>query len=456
VCIIFSNSIVCFSELHGEELMNNGPENSIKNWFHKNTLARTLSQISDQEYAVLAGNRMIDLAPVMLPRPEYVVTNNNYFDWPIAVQIQDTVIVLFSRRKYHWGRKYDKEPRSDENSGIRMITRSSDRGTTWSDPVDVIEQAGQWEKSLFGGWGGGLGAHNNTVYLALNEGIYRSDDKGATWKLATKEPDFSGLPENIQPVSDISINKNNKSGTAETAAPLWSPGMRLTFDSRHGLVIWSTRAFKPKGRDGKTNTDYGKYLCAVYSPDFGRTWQFHEQALPKGLYLNEITPLQFKHGTAFFLRNGIRHSYYGQGFSASGWFPFTFKVSNVGPVYTTDTPDLIFNPESKRLEAAATFRNRKKPMELHLYSITPEEIASGSAEWRFDGVLLQYQSRFGKSDGMNPVGGIADTKAGVHRIYIWAGDGKNRAGIFEYRRTLDTASLRNYLLSARKQKNEKK
>jgi len=418
-------------------------------WYHADALARQLSQLSESEYGRLRDSALMDFRPVVLPREPWVVQGNDYFDWPIACRVDDTVLVLYDRRRFHWGGPGGNSERMNEKSGIRMIVRSTDGGRTWSDPIDVIEQAGTWKRTLFDGWGGGLGAHDGVAYLALNEGVYRSKDKGRTWSLVTEQPDFSDVPFEPTAVRGFGPGATEAGGTARAAAPFWSPGMRITFDEDHGLTLWTTRGFKPTGRDGSEPTDYGKYLCALSSPDLGRTWRFEEQSLPGGLYLNEITPLRFDGGqVAFFFRNSGHHARYGQGYSATGWFPFKFGLTNVGPVPISDTPDVIYNPETERLEAAATFRHRDKPMELRLYSIDPGELADGSGDWRFDGVLLRYRARFGQSDGMNPVGGIVDREAGVHRIYIWGGDAKKRSGIFQYSRTLDTGALRRTLLDA--------
>jgi hypothetical protein len=105
-------------------------------------------------------------------------------------------------------------------------------------------------------------------------------------------------------------------------------------------------------------------------------------------------------------------------------------------------------PEKRALSQNG-FELANEPMELRLYSIDPGALAAGNSKWQFDGTLLRYRDRFGKSDGMNPVGGVVDERAGVHRIYVWAGDGANQAGIFEYRRTLDTGALKRYLCRVR-------
>jgi len=421
----------------------------VKSWYYSDSLARRLSQLDSNEVEFLDASPLISHKPVVLPKPELVVTGNDYFDWPIATQIDKTIILLYDRRHYHWSGDTN-EPHTDKNSGIRMIIYSDDGGKTWSDPVDVLQQAGTWKYTIFGGWGGGLGVFRGIVYLVLNEGLYQSADKGRTWTLVNSEPDFSKIPGLVKPITHVG-------GTGENAADkvkatFWSPGLRLTFDTNHGLTIWSTRDFKPSGRDGKTNSYYGKYLCAIYSKDFGKTWQFEEQALPEGLYLSEITPLQFEGKLLFFLRNGINHVYYGQGYSPTGWFPIQFAITNIGPIDIIDTPGVIFNPFTGRLESTLTRRtygNSDKPMEMQLYSISPGDLASGSNKWQFEGVLLRYKGPFGKSDGMNPVGGIVDNESQLIKTYVWGGNVKGEGGIFEYSRSWDTPELSRYLKESR-------
>ncbi len=423
-------------------------------WYESDPMARKLSQLSPEEIEILDGSGLLHHKPIILPKSEYIVSGNDYFDWPIATKVEDTIVVLFDRRHFHGGKPKDAEPQWDENSGIRMILTSSDGGRSWSDPLDVFEQAGMWETTIFDGWGGGLGAHNGVVYLALNEGIYHSHDKGKSWALITPEPDFSNIPGKVKPAkADTSSGVNP---AKETTGTFWSPSMRLTFDEAHGLTLWTTRDFKPsnrnKGEAEERNANYGKYLCAIYSRDFGKSWEFEEQAIPEGVTLSEITPLQHDGKLVFFLRNGILRSYYAQAYSGSGWFPFDFAVTNVSSMNYMDTPDVIFNPVTQRYEAAVTnrtFRNSGIPMEMQLWSISPDEWAAGSATWRFEGVLLRYSKPFGMSDGMNPVASIIDEQAGVQRIYIWGGTVQEESGIFQYSRSLDTPALSKYLKSSR-------
>lgn len=419
-------------------------------WYERDALARELSQLTGGEYQRIRDTPGLAVQPIAVPREEKVVTGNDYLMWPIATRIGDTTIVLFARKRYHFGRNRLKDAREDEHSGIRMITRSSDGGRTWTEPMDLFDQVGRWDRTLFGGWGGGLGVHDGVVYLALNEGLYRSHDKGATWSLVTAEPDFGDVPLDAVPVTFTEGEKFQATAAPPVDAPLWSPGMRITFDDERGLILWSTRGFKSQGRDGSVASHYGKYLVALYSPDFGETWHYEEQKLPEGIYLNEITPVSFDNGKlAFFLRQGGHDQHFAQGYSETGWFPFDFATTSVGPTKVMDTPDVIFNPRNGRLEAVAPFRFLDQPMEMRLYSIAAEALARGESEWRYDGTLARYEERFSRSDGFNPVGGVVDPEAGLHRFHVWGGDVRNRAAIFEYRRTLDTSALQEALLNTR-------
>lgn len=427
---------------------------ALSDWYTRDALARALSQLTDPEYARIARTPGLDVHPVAVPRAEKVVGKNDYFMWPIATRIDDTDIVLFARKRYHFGRNRQKHDREDSHSGIRMITRSTDGGRNWTEPMDLFEQVGRWDRTLFGGWGGGLGVHEGMVYLALNEGLYRSEDMGETWSLVTGEPNFDAVPLDPVPVTVTEGEKFQATGAPPVDAPLWSPGMRITFDDERGLVLWSTRGFKSEGRDGSVASHYGKYLCAFYSPDFGETWHYQEQKLPEGIYLNEITPVSYDGGKVmFFLRQGGHDQHYAQGYSETGWFPFDFATTSVGPTKVMDTPDVIYNPRNERLEAVAPFRFLDRPMEMRLYSIAAEALARGESEWRYDGTLARYRDKFGGSDGFNPVGGVIDPEAGLHRFHVWGGDVRNRAAIFEYRRSLDTQPLRAALRGDRKASN---
>lgn len=392
-------------------------------WYREDERARTLSQLTEEELAKFSGTNLLDVRPVIVPTPENTVGANDYFMWPIAAMVENTMVVLYSRCPCHWG---PDSAKSGGMGGIRMVVTSSDGGRTWSDPVDVLE-AGKWKKTPFRGCGGGLGVHDGVVYLALCQGVYCSRDKGRTWALVTEEPDFSRVP-----------------------GITWAPGMRITFDAEHGLTIWTTSGFSLDYEARAKRGEYGTHMVAVYSPDFGKTWRHQSQPLPDGLRLSEVTAIQFEGQIAFFLRNGLKKTHFGQGYSAAGWFPFQFACSNIGPVEIVDTPDIQLNPRTKRLEAGVPFRRGNGPgpkgrMKVNLYSIAVDELAAGSTEWRYDGTLIRYRGRFGVSDGFNIVGSVVDTKRGRKVYHVWGGDCTGTAGIFQYSVSLDTSAAARYL-----------
>jgi hypothetical protein len=223
--------------------------------------------------------------------------------------------------------------------------------------------------------------------------------------------------------------------------------MRLTFDIEHGMTIWTTSGFASVRKE---ITDYGNRLCALYSRDEGKTWRYEEQALPKGIGLSEVTPVHFDGQIAFLLRNGLRNVQYAQAYSETGWFPFRFGISNIGPVGIVDTPDIAFNPVTRQLEAAVSHRKGGGPgptgvMKVNLYSIAPSEMAAGRTDWRFEGTLLRYRETFGKSDGFNPVGSVIDAETGWQHLHVWGGDGTDKAAIFQVSRSLETPAVRDYL-----------
>ena len=143
---------------------------------------------------------------------------------------------------------------------------------------------------------------------------------------------------------------------------------------------------------------------------------------------------------------------YAQAFSKTGWFPFNFAFTNVEAQWVMDTPDLIFNPVTKRFEAIVDHRygagpGPKKKQKMNIYSMGEAELFSGKTEWRYEGTLARYRNKFGPVDGMNPVGSVI--LDGKQYIYVWGGDGKHKAGIFQYTRSLQTDKLSHYLLKTR-------
>ena len=116
-----------------------------------------------------------------------------------------------------------------------------------------------------------------------------------------------------------------------------------------------------------------------------------------------------------------------------------------------DTPDIIYNPVTRRIEAAVTNRggggkgreSDRTVCTLNLWSIDPQVLLVGESDWRFDGTLLERLTidtpKF--HDGMHPAGGVVDQKRGLHHVFVWVGYYDGPAGIFRISRSLKTDEL---------------
>ena len=125
-----------------------------------------------------------------------------------------------------------------------------------------------------------------------------------------------------------------------------------------------------------------------------------------------------------------------------------------------DTVDIALNPVTQRFEVVATNRSgggegrtQDANFTLNLYSIEPEALLSGSADWRFEGSLFERRSpqlpvvknQFG--DGCHPAAAVIDETEGVQHVFVYLGGVKGPAGIFHLKRTLDTPKLAAFLKS---------
>ena len=120
-----------------------------------------------------------------------------------------------------------------------------------------------------------------------------------------------------------------------------------------------------------------------------------------------------------------------------------------------DTAEVIFNPVSDRIEMLQSHRwgggpgktgttiadhPDKEISSLNLWSIDPDALLAGSAEWRFDGTLIERigYSRKGNRDGLHPGGSVIDTYRNQQHIFVYAGWRRTPASLFRISRTLDT------------------
>jgi hypothetical protein len=235
------------------------------------------------------------------------------------------------------------------------------------------------------------------------------------------------------------------------------------------------------GQDGWTG--FTDQMCVAYSKDGGRTWYEEQHKVPitaaaepamlvyKGALIMIGRPMD-KDKAAYDAKKFTTP--YIQYWSKTGWFPLESKLTNMCttdrwksgvPGKGQDTPDLSFNPVTKRLEVVATDRmgggveerRWQVPYSLNLWSIDPEDLLAGSAEWRFEGCLFERQTAEPDRalpleemcDGCHPAGAVIDEEEGVQHIFVYMGCPAGPAGIFYLKRTLETDKLSDFLMESK-------
>ena len=185
---------------------------------------------------------------------------------------------------------------------------------------------------------------------------------------------------------------------------------------------------------------YSRNIHVAYSQDGGRTWQEQKHEVP---ILAPAEPAMLLHEGALILIGRSHHPIaydrktwttpYIQHWSKSGWFPLQSRLTNMRCTDRKkerkagkglDTVDLSFNPVTKRLEVLATdrmgggidARRWSVSFSLNLWSIDPEALLAGSAEWRFEGCLFDRQAEGSSSlamgDGCHPASAVIDEQQG--------------------------------------------
>ena len=253
--------------------------------------------------------------------------------------------------------------------------------------------------------GGGVVAINN-------HGVFRSDDKGRTWKhFAT------ALRDDTFPHPIVNI------------------GPRVIDHPACGLLAfgnWFGSATGPKKSDR---------LVVLQSDDGGEHWEAesHEAGF------QQYEPAVLVHDEKFLIvtRNQTTGRDHRQMTWLPGEKPEIIDTNLEDPRYV-DTVDLSFNPVTRRLELIRSERYR---MELWLWSIDPADWQTG--QWRRECRLLAREGKFySTADGFHPAGAVVDEKHGVQHIFIYAGHPNGPAGVFRITRTLDTPKLTSILSQA--------
>ncbi|MFW6189801.1 MAG: hypothetical protein ACOC7T_05135 [Planctomycetota bacterium] len=407
---------------------------------------------------------VLQIRPVVLPEGELLKGNNGHFGWPVAAKTDQSVVCVFHRKPQHWGVEGHSLP-SDEHTTRAAVAFSTDGCRTWSEPAPIERFADRPIEDCRLGFGNTIGAlPDGSVAVVTPYGVFRTRDCGRTWK-----------------------HLQGAFGGRQLPGPKTNNGPRLCTHPEWGaLAPGHAVARNNPERYSRQTTEEGTpwippEIWLRYSRDGGETWAEKKQDLPE--FASCVEPAVTNHDGALIVlgRCHGRQSFdpdarlwhYVQLVSRDGKEPFEAKLTTItatdvegrawhGP-WTQDTVEVSFNPVSGRLEALATNRNGGGPpnehavegMSLNLWSIDPDELLAGSADWRFDGTLVQRRGRMTDGfDGMHPGAAVTDRQAGLQHIFCYAGFGSHRfvdahrrgiAGIFRITRTLDTPTLSAHL-----------
>ncbi len=375
---------------------------------------------------------LLEVVPVHLPR--HPKGNNNHFGWPVATLVGDTIIVVHRAMPGH-NRKLSGG--ADEDTTYSMIVRSSDGGKTWSEPYDIRECMTEEDRNRGGSVplvhrykfdpdnGSPLGCklHLNsvgtladgTVMLVSNHGVFRSMDRGLTWKhlrMAFREDQHEG--------------------------PFVYVGPRLLEDPRHGLLLFAHHSIY---RNRKPH-DIARELAIYRSMDRGETWKRTVLALPDWCKPAEPDVILHDEGYVAILRNQAPANILAQvRFDVGGKGLKDVSNTNMKTRRSVDTSAICFNPVTGRFEVV---QSRREDMSIHLYSLAPADW--DSAQWRHEGRLFKRQGSFySTADGFHTGGAVVDLKRGVQHVFFYSGAPGGPAGVFRMTRTLDTPRLAEFL-----------
>ncbi len=367
---------------------------------------------------------LLELAPVNLPVDP--PGDCNHFGWPIATQTGDTIVVMHRRIPGH---RASGSGGPHEKMSYGIVLRSDDGGQTWSRPYDLrdcmapedrnrggivpLSHRMKFDKGNLSPLGYKVHLHSigttrdGAVIAINNHGVFRSDDRGRTWKHFSKALRDDTFPHQI-------INL----------------GPRILDHPEHGLLAFGNWFGEVDSYHKLSNC-----LVTIRSRDGGATWQVEDH--PAGFPQYEPAVLLHDERFLFVTRDQTKVDSHRQMIWSPGSPPQIIKTNLQDP-RLVDTVDFSFNPVTKRFEIVRSERHR---MQLWLWSIDPQDWGTG--QWRRECRLLDRDGSFYKdADGFHPAGAVVDSARGVQHIFFYSGHPNGPAGVFRLTRTLRTEILK--------------
>ena len=395
----------------------------------------------------------------------------NHLGWPIATVLSSGVFVMaYARQAGH----------SSGDSSIfagRYITRSIDL-ENWNPPGPFPNQAGRIGNLEGEIIEGGAALHaigvsllsNGTervILLTSNREVYISDDNGVSWTLL--ENRFDGMLTGALQIGPNLINH-----------PAF--GMMAVFSQEGPSIDNDRRNYIVRSLDGGESWEERVWLNSVAARSVEpaiATWgdghmimiareYYQPFASPNGRYYH-YTQHVYRHEDCSFsevnfttARTNIRgNAIIGQSCHDTAeviFNPITGRIEMIqshrlggGPGQTGSTAAVGINGDaSDYFSSHPNSENFTQSIDdeptssLNIWSIDPDDLLLGSADWRFDGTLLSIKgySLTSCRDGFHPGGSIVDLQNNKHHIFIYSGARTGPCSIFKISRTLDTDEWR--------------
>lgn len=391
--------------------------------------SRQLLQLTDamQQKLDAAPPQLLTVAPVHLP-----VTppgDCNHYGWPVATMVGDTIVVMHRRIPGH---NPQRAGQPDDSMSYGVVLCSRDGGRTWSSPYDLrdcmlpedrtrggvvpLSHRAKFDKGNKSPLGYKVHLHSigttrdGAVVAINNHGVFRSQDRGETWKHFS-----TALRDDTFPHQIVNL------------------GPRVIDHPEHGLL-----AFGNWFGEVDSYHKYSEQLVTLRSKDGGATWSAEEH--PAGFKQYEPAVLLRKDKFLFVTRdqNEVRSH---RQMTWSPGQPPEITQTNLRDPRLVDTVDLSFNPTTRRLEIIRSERHR---MELWIWSMDPSQWQQG--QWRRECRILACTGKFySTADGFHPAGAVIDAERGVQHIFVYAGHPSGPAGVFRITRSLNTPRLVTFL-----------